>query len=257
MSVVVVIPARYASTRLPGKPLLKIGAKTIIQMAYEQAKKARSVDRVIVATDDERIREAVTAFGGEVRMTRADHPCGTNRVAEVVEGLPPDVEIVVNLQGDEPDILPEQVDAVVRLLREDEEAVMSTLVVSVQDREAMEDPNQVKVVCDARGRALYFTRAPVPFTREASQRDWRFMRHLGIYAFRRDFLLRYASMDPTPLERKEKLEQLRALENGCIIRVGITDHATTGIDTREDYEKFLKGKHEIRNSKFETNSKFE
>jgi len=238
MSAAVVIPARYASTRLPGKPLLKIASKTIIQLAYEQAAKAPSIDRVVVATDDERILDAVHAFGGEAQMTRADHPCGTNRVAEVAQRSLTDVDIIVNLQGDEPDILPEQVDAVVRLLEDDAGAVMSTLAVPVVGREAMEDPNQVKVVRDRRGRALYFTRSPVPFVRETSERDWRFLLHLGIYAFRRDFLLKYAGMSPTPLEQKEKLEQLRALENGYAIQVGITEHMTSGIDTPEDYERF-------------------
>jgi 3-deoxy-manno-octulosonate cytidylyltransferase (CMP-KDO synthetase) len=238
MKVAVVIPARYASTRLPGKPLLKIGRKYLIQMVYENVKQARCADAVIVATDDRRIEAAVKSFGGEVCMTRPDHPCGTDRVAEVVQKRLGDVDTVVNVQGDEPDVEPDQVDAVAALLDEDPEAVMTTLACVMTGRERMEDPNQVKVVCDAKGRAMYFSRAPIPFVRDASARDWTFLGHIGMYAYRREFLLTFAKLPPTALETKERLEQLRALEHGYIIRVGLTGRALFGIDTPEDLDRF-------------------
>ena len=238
MNVAVVIPARFASVRLPGKPLLKIGSKTLIEMVYERAKLARLPRRVIVATDDARIADAVRAFGGEVRMTRVDHPSGTDRIAEVAREHLKDADAIVNVQGDEPDMDPSNIDAVARLLEEDREASMTTLACVERSREAMLDPNKVKVVCDAKGRALYFSRAPIPFTRDEAERDWAFLLHLGIYGYRRDFLLEFPTLPQTPLEKKEKLEQLRALEHGRIIRVGIAARRTFGIDTPEDYERF-------------------
>jgi len=238
MKVVVVIPARYASTRLPGKPLLKLGSKPLIQMVYEHARAARSADAVIVATDDERIVRAVTSFGGVARMTRADHPSGTDRVAEVVRNDLPDVDLVVNVQGDEPDVQPAHIDAVTALLRDDPAAPMATLACRMRGEQAMTDPNQVKVVVDAAGRALYFSRAPVPFVREPDERDWSFLGHLGIYGYRRDFLLKFTTLAPGRLERRERLEQLRALEHGYAIRVGVTDEAVFGIDTPADLERF-------------------
>ena len=238
MKVAVVIPARYASKRLPGKPLLKIGPKYLIQMVYEHASKARCAGDIIVATDDERIVGAVESFGGRVRMTRDDHACGTERVAEVVREDLPDVDFVVNVQGDEADIQPEHVDAVAALLEEDPEAAMTTLACVMTGREAMEDPNQVKVVCDVKGRALYFSRAPIPFVRDESSRDWSFLGHLGIYGYRREFLLKFAELPQTELEKRERLEQLRALEHGYVIRVGLTDRTVFGIDTPEDLERF-------------------
>ena len=241
MKVAVVIPARYASTRLPGKPLLRIGRKCLVQMVYEQAQRARCADVVIVATDDERIRAAVESFGGVARMTRSDHATGTDRVAEVVRRDLPDVDVVVNVQGDEADIRPDQVDAVAALLEEDADASMTTLACVMTGREAFEDPNQVKVVCDAKGRALYFSRAPIPFVRDASARDWTFLGHLGIYGYRREFLLKFTELPQTALEKKERLEQLRALEHGYVIRVGLTERAVFGIDTPEDLERFRAG----------------
>ena len=238
MKVAVVIPARYASTRLPGKPLLKIGGKYLIQMVYEKAQAARCADTVIVATDDERIAAAVESFGGVARMTGAGHATGTDRVAEVVREDLPDVDCVVNLQGDEVDIRPEHVDAVVALLEEDPDAQVTTLACVMTSREAMEDPNQVKVVCDAKGRALYFSRAPIPYVRDESARDWTFLGHLGIYGYRREFLLRFTELPQTALETKERLEQLRVLEHGYVVRVGVTDTRVVGIDTPEDLERF-------------------
>lgn len=241
MKVAVVIPARYASTRLPGKPLLKIGHKLLIQMVYERAKEARCADVVVVATDDERIVAAVESFGGVARRTRTDHVSGTDRVAEVVREDLPDIDCVVNVQGDEVDIRPEHVDAVAALLEEDPDADMTTLACVMTDREAMADPNQVKVVCDTRGRALYFSRAPIPFVRDESTGAPSFLGHLGIYGYRREFLLKFAELPQTDLERKERLEQLRALEHGYVIRVGLTDTRVFGIDTPEDLERFRAG----------------
>lgn len=238
MNVAVVIPARYASSRLPGKPLLKIGRKTLIEMVYERAKLARVPKSVLVAVDDRRVFDAVRAFGGDAVMTRADHVCGTDRIAEVARERLKDVDAIVNVQGDEPEMDPGNIDLVARLLDEDRAAAMTTLACAVTSRERMLDPNQVKVVCDAKGRALYFSRAPIPFVRDEAERDSSFLAHLGIYGYRRDFLLKFTTLPQTPLEKKEKLEQLRALEHGYVIRVGITDKVSLGIDTPEDFERF-------------------
>ncbi len=238
MNVAVVIPARFASTRLPGKPLLKIGRKTIIEMVYERARQAKRATRVVVATDDERILDAVKSFGGEARMTRADHASGTDRVAEVAREHLSDFDAIVNVQGDEPDMASENIDLVAGLLEEDREAAMTTLACRVTSKERMLDPNQVKVVCDRAGRALYFSRAPIPFARDEAERDGAFLGHLGIYGYRREFLLKFPTLDRTPLEQKEKLEQLRALEHGYVIRVGITDKVSFGIDTPGDLDEF-------------------
>jgi 3-deoxy-manno-octulosonate cytidylyltransferase (CMP-KDO synthetase) len=207
-------------------------------MVYESARAARSASRVIVATDDERIVEAVRAFGGEARMTHADHACGTDRIAEVVRNDLPDVDAVVNVQGDEPDIRPEHIDKVASLLAEDPDAVMATLACRMSSPEAHRDPNQVKVVTDAEGRALYFSRAPVPYARDVKSGAGEFLGHVGIYAYRRDFLLAFTELESTPLEVTERLEQLRALEHGYVIRVGIIDDEVFGIDTPDDLERF-------------------
>ncbi len=229
----VVIPARYASTRLPGKPLLKLQDKLLVQYIYEAARKATLVGSVLVATDDERIKEAVECFGGEAVMTSPDHPSGTDRVAEVARSLAEG--IIINVQGDEPEVLPEQIDQVARLLLEDRDAVMSTLACELNDRKLALNPNLVKVVIDKKGSALYFSRAPIPYARDEGTSE-RWLQHVGIYGYRREFLLKLSSLKPTPLERTEKLEQLRALENGFSIKVGITDHVP-GIDTLHDYKQ--------------------
>jgi 3-deoxy-manno-octulosonate cytidylyltransferase (CMP-KDO synthetase) len=242
----VVIPARYASTRLPGKPILesvrKATGKYLIQHVCERAAQAPSVTRVIVATDDERILRAVEDAGGDARMTSPAHRSGTDRIAEVAAGL--GEQVIVNIQGDEPDILPEQVEHVIELLSEDETAVMATLAHEVSDEAEWRDPNVVKVVVDLDGYALYFTRSPVPYGRDAEGWDpdgpCTPLHHLGIYAYRRDFLLRYPSMPPAPLEVAEKLEQLRALSAGYRIRVGITRHRCMGIDTPADLQAWLR-----------------
>jgi 3-deoxy-manno-octulosonate cytidylyltransferase (CMP-KDO synthetase) len=236
----VVIPARYASSRLPGKPLLKETGKYLVQHVYEQACRSRA-DRVLVATDDERIARAVHGFGGQVVLTRDDHPSGTDRVAEVARGL--DADVIVNLQGDEPLLPPELLDLLPDLLRHDPEADVATLAVPITSFEQWQDPACVKVVRDALGRALYFSRSPVPFVRDGRPEfgdAGPFLQHLGLYAYRRPFLLQLASLPPSPLEQLEKLEQLRVLERGRRIQVGVVRHAGLGVDTPADYERFVR-----------------
>jgi 3-deoxy-manno-octulosonate cytidylyltransferase (CMP-KDO synthetase) len=248
MRVAVVIPARFASSRLPGKPLLRETGKYLIQHVYEQAAAARSASLVVVATDDERIRRAVEGFGGNVAMTRADHPSGTDRVAEVAAGL--GAEVVVNVQGDEPQIDPAAVDLLADLLARDPGSDMATLATPLPDKEAYLSPNVVKVVCDDRGRALYFSRSPIPMVREGepdlAARPARFLQHLGVYAYRRPFLLRLAAAPPHPLEEAERLEQLRVLGAGGAIQVGRVAHAHRGVDTPADYAAFVRAYREGR-----------
>jgi 3-deoxy-manno-octulosonate cytidylyltransferase (CMP-KDO synthetase) len=241
MRTAIVIPARYGSTRLPGKPLLRSTGKYLIEHVYERARAARCADRVIVATDDSRIVSAVAAFGGTAVMTRRDHPSGTDRVAEVAAGL--DADAVVNLQGDEPLFDPAGLDQLAGLLASDPSAEVTTLATPIRDRETYLSPNCVKLVCDDRGRALYFSRSPVPFVRDGSP-DFtadppRYLLHLGVYAYRRETLLRLAASPPHPLEESEKLEQLRVLGAGGTIRVGIVAAAHRGVDTPADYAAFV------------------
>lgn len=242
MRIAVIIPARYASSRLPGKPLLRATGKYLIQHVYERARAARCAGDVIVATDDERIRAAVESFGGRVAITRADHPSGTDRVAEVAAALAADV--VINLQGDEPMLDPASLDLLADLLARDPGSDMATLAVPITDRETYLSPNVVKVVCDDRGRALYFSRSPIPMVRDGepdfTSKSMAFLQHLGVYAYRREFLLRIAKTPPHPLELTEKLEQLRVLGTGGTIQVGRVAHAHRGVDTPEDYEAFVR-----------------
>ncbi len=238
MKAAIIIPARYASSRLPGKPLLRSTGKFLIQHCYEQAVFAKCAHRVIVATDDERIAEAVRSFGGEVAMTRGDHVSGTDRIAEVAEGL--DADIIVNLQGDEPQFDPAGLDLLIGLVGDD--SPMATLAVPIRDEATYRNPNIVKVVCADDGRALYFSRSPIPMVRDGSP-DFtgaRFLQHLGVYAYRRDTLLSLARTPAHPLELAEKLEQLRALAHGIPIRVGVVPVGHRGIDTPEDYAEFVK-----------------
>jgi 3-deoxy-manno-octulosonate cytidylyltransferase (CMP-KDO synthetase) len=241
MKSVVVIPARYASTRLPGKPLLKQTGKYLIQHVYEQACLARRAGEVIVATDDPRIRAAVEGFGGRVMMTRRNHPSGTDRVAEVARHL--DADIIVNLQGDEPLVDPASIDQLVDLLVKNTQVPVASLAIPITNLEAWRDPNCVKVVCDDKGRALYFSRAPIPFVREGmsdfAAKPPCFLQHLGLYAYRRSFLETLAAHPPTPLEQLEKLEQLRILALGQPIQIGIVREAAIGVDTFADYERFV------------------
>jgi 3-deoxy-manno-octulosonate cytidylyltransferase (CMP-KDO synthetase) len=241
--IVGVIPARFASTRLPGKPLLSDTGRPLIQHVIEAARRAKSLDRIIVATDDPRIAEAVASFGGEAVMTRADHATGTDRVAEVAAQLR-GARIIVNLQGDEPEVSGEALDRVVALLEGDPEAPMATLATPIRDEAIYRDPACVKVVCSARGRALYFSRSPIPCHRDglptpaSSPRPIAYL-HLGLYAYRREFLLSIGSFPPSPLEAAEKLEQLRVLDAGYPIAVAIVEEASVGIDTPEDYRRFV------------------
>jgi 3-deoxy-manno-octulosonate cytidylyltransferase (CMP-KDO synthetase) len=237
---VVVAPARFASTRLPGKPLLSDTGQPLIMHVVHAARRARRVARVIVATDDLRILEAVRSHGGEAVLTRPDHPSGTDRVAEAVRELA-DVGIVVNVQGDEPEIEPEVIDLVVQLLEDDPQAVMSTVATPIHDDETFRDPARVKVVLDEKGRALYFSRSPIPHHRDGRPSDGQPLGylHLGLYAYRRDFLARLPTLAPSPLERIEQLEQLRVLQAGHPIRVGVVPKATHGVDTPEDYRRFV------------------
>jgi len=230
-----VIPARYQSTRFPGKPLALILGKSLLRRVYEGGKQARSIERLLIATDDERIREAAAAFGAEVVMTSPDHACGTDRVAEAAAGLPQ--AIIVNVQGDEPLITGDEIDRLVDGLQ-DSSIPMASLMAKVHDIGLINDPHLVKVVVDTDGYALYFSRSPLPY-----RSDDFFYLHSGIYGFRRDFLLQFARMPASRLEKLEKLEQLRVLENGGRIKMIETGHPALRVDTPEDIiriEKFLK-----------------
>lgn len=231
----IIIPARYGSSRLEGKPLIEVNGKPVIQWVYEKAKQAKLADIIIVATDDERIFNAVKAFGGEVEMTSADHKCGSDRIREVVERHS-EISYIVNLQGDEPLIKPESIDAVAKNVQEDEKADISTLIRVLKDKEEIENPNLVKCVIDNNGFALYFSRSKIPYERNTGVAA--FYGHLGIYGYKREALLKMTSLPQTPLEKTESLEQLRALENGMKIKTSIVDFVPVGIDTREDLEKF-------------------
>ncbi len=240
MKIVVCIPARYASTRFPGKVLAKDTGKYLIQHTWEQARKAKLPERVVIAADDERIVEAARTFGAECVLTSTEHNSGTDRIAEAVGHS--DAGIIINVQGDEPQIDPDHIDSLARLLLESPEAPMATLATGFASREQVLDPNVVKVIVDASGRAIYFSRSPIPYDRQrAGVGDvGHYLRHIGIYAYRREFLLRITSLPQTPLEKLEKLEQLRALEHGYTILVGKVEHTCEGIDTPEQYAAFAR-----------------
>ncbi|MBC7358006.1 MAG: 3-deoxy-manno-octulosonate cytidylyltransferase [Desulfacinum sp.] len=238
MAVVAIIPARYASTRFPGKPLALILGKPMIRRVYERVRRCRALDRVVVATDDERIREAVTSFGGEVVLTRADHPSGTDRLAEAAQllGLQED-DLVVNIQGDEPDVTPDMIEALIAEATRTPIPPMATLAFPCNSPEEYTDPNVVKVVRNVHGNALYFSRSPIPHRRDEGSGPTLFLKHLGMYAYRKEFLCRFTRLAPTALEQMEKLEQLRALEHGFTIRVGLSPRETVGVDTPEDLKR--------------------
>ena len=238
-----VIPARLDSSRLPRKLLLAGTGRPLLQYTWEKACRTRLLSEVIVATDSDEIARAVRHFGGRSEMT-GEHPSGTDRVAEVARRYCQDADVVVNIQGDEPEIDPSAIDSLVRLLTEHPGAQMATLATPITQRAQLEDSSCTKVVCAADGRALYFSRCPIPFCRDrdpeellATESPWRL--HLGIYAYRREFLLRLTDLPPSQLEQLEKLEQLRALEAGAIIQVGVTEHRSVGIDTPDDYAQFV------------------
>jgi 3-deoxy-manno-octulosonate cytidylyltransferase (CMP-KDO synthetase) len=240
---VIVIPARLASTRLPRKVLLAESGKPLIQHTYEAAEQAARPLGVIVAADCEEIAQVVRSFGGRVELTSPTCASGTDRVAEVVRRLT-DVDIIVNVQGDEPEIAPQAIDLAIELLERDSTAVMSTLAAPIRTKERLHDPACVKVVFDQRGRAIYFSRAAIPYAR-----DWNdalltadpphFYQHIGLYAYRREFLLRLAGLPRAGIERVENLEQLRVLDAGYTILVGMIEEPTIGIDTPEDYREFV------------------
>lgn len=231
MPVIAVIPARYDSSRLPGKALAEIGGVPMIVRVWRQTRRARSLERVIVATDDERIAHAVRAAGGEAEMTASTHQSGTDRIAEVAARI--DAEIYLNVQGDQPFIAPEDLDALVAPMRAEPALAMATLATPITDREEWYNPNKVKVVCDARGDAIYFSRSPIPFARDGGVPAVA-RRHIGVYGYRRDFLLRFAALEPGVLEQIEKLEQLRALERGYRIRVVASVAPSMEVDTPDD-----------------------
>jgi 3-deoxy-manno-octulosonate cytidylyltransferase (CMP-KDO synthetase) len=243
----VIIPARWGSTRFPGKPLHLIAGKPLIQHVWERCSAVRGVDRIIVATDDTRILEAAFAFGAEVALTSSKHPSGTDRLAEVAKNLPPG-GIILNIQGDEPFLDPRLATQVLEALRSDPLAKMSTAACPLAPEE-LDNPNSVKVVIDQAGHALYFSRCPIPCDRDGDARPAR-LRHIGIYAYRRKFLLELVTYRQTPLEKSEKLEQLRALEHGAKIRVVLTKASSPGNDTPADAEAaerlLANGRHRVR-----------
>ena len=238
MAAIVVIPARFGSTRFPAKIVASETGKPLVQHVVEQARKCRRVRDVLVATDDARIVQALRPFDTRCVMTSIEHLSGTDRIAEVARSL--DDEIIVNVQGDEPEIEPQIIDGLIERL-EDSEDDMATAATPFPAGADPHDPNLVKVVTDIDGRAIYFSRSPIPFRREpTTEAVPAYYLHLGIYAYRRDFLLKFASWRPTPLETTEKLEQLRALEHGRSIFVLKTERATHGIDTPQQYDDFVK-----------------
>jgi 3-deoxy-manno-octulosonate cytidylyltransferase (CMP-KDO synthetase) len=229
-----VIPARFASTRFPGKVLAHIAGKTMLQHVYERASLCTYLTSVIIATDDDRVFSAARSFGARVRMTRSDHLSGTDRAAEVASAE--DAEIVVNIQGDEPLICPAAIDAALLPLVHDPDLVMATLKKRIEDRREITDPNVVKVVTNGSGDAIYFSRCAIPFERETSGKT-PYFKHIGLYVYRRDFLLAYSALPVGPLETAEHLEQLRALENAFSIRVVETEYESLGVDTPQDLER--------------------
>jgi 3-deoxy-manno-octulosonate cytidylyltransferase (CMP-KDO synthetase) len=249
--VIVVIPSRYGSTRLPGKPLVSLGGKPMVQHVYERSKRAQTVHRVVVATDDPRIIEAVNRFGGEARMTRTDHRTGTERIAEVAAHEQGD--LFVNVQGDEPLIDPVAIDTAVAALLEEPTAQIATVATAIRHAADIMDPNIVKTVLDFDSNGMYFSRAPIPWVRDTQQKiHVKYWKHLGLYVFQRDVLLEYPTLPQGELEKIEQLEQLRWLENGWKIRVAEVEHDAVSVDTPEDVarvEKLLKAQQEQLNNK--------
>ena len=233
MKIIGIIPSRYASTRFPGKGLADICGRPMIWWVYQQVKKVKELSKVYVATDDERILAAAQKNGGEAMMTRKDHATGTDRLAEVAASFP-DVDLIVNVQGDEPLIEPSLIDALIAAFADDSELNMATVKTQITDEAEANNPNNVKVVTDKNGYALYFSRSLMPYPRHTGCPVYK---HIGIYAYKRDFLLKYAKMEPTPLETAESLEQLRALENGYRIKVVETKAKFVGVDTLDDLVK--------------------
>lgn len=241
MNILGVIPARYASTRFPAKPLVDIAGKSMIQRVYEQVSKSKSLTKVVVATDDQRIVEHVLGFGGTVVMTSNQHPSGTDRCYEALSQQQDEFNYVINIQGDEPFIRPEQIDLLAALL--DGQTMIATLVKKLTDQKDLFNPNVVKAVLAMDGQALYFSRSPVPHVRNTKEEEWlqkgSFYKHIGMYAYRADTLEKLTKLDVSPLEKAESLEQLRWLDNGYSIKTTETKSETIGIDTPEDLQKAL------------------
>ena len=244
MKFIAVIPARYSSSRFPGKPLAVLAGKPVIQRVYEQVTKVLS--EAWVATDDERIYNTVSDFGGKAVMTRQDHKSGTDRIEEAVEKIKTDADVIVNIQGDEPFIQPSQIEMVCKQF-DNPSTQIATIGKPFTSMEAVENPNSPKIVTDVNGFALYFSRSVIPYVRGVEEKEWLshfpFLKHLGIYAYRREVLREITRLPQSPLEKAESLEQLRWLQNGYRIRVGITNVETVGIDTPDDLrraEEFLK-----------------
>ena len=235
----IVIPARYASTRFPGKALALIDGKPMIEHVYKRAKQSKLARSVIVATDDDRIAKVVKSFDGQFIMTKATHNTGTDRLSEVASKID-DCQIIANVQGDEPLIDPESIDSAIQPLVEDSKVEMSTIAYPLVEKEAIEDPQIVKVVLDKKGFALYFSRYPIPYYRdEEDSSNGERLGHAGLYVYRKETLLKLASLPQTDLEKKEKLEQLRALENGINIKVVVRAHESPGVDVPQDVDKIL------------------
>ncbi|HRE40675.1 MAG TPA: 3-deoxy-manno-octulosonate cytidylyltransferase [Ignavibacteria bacterium] len=233
MNIVGVIPARWSSKRFPGKPLVMIKGKSMIQRVYEQAKKSKLINRIIIATDDKRIFDEVIRFGGEVMMTSKKHKTGTDRISEVIKNI--DGEIIVNIQGDEPYINPNTIDETVKALMTDDEAVVSTPIIKISDLKVIKNPNVVKAIRNTKGYAIYFSRSEIPFKREKSKTEY--YKHLGLYVYRKDFLMKLVKMKQTNAEKSESLEQLRILENGYKIKTVIVKRESQSIDTPSDLKK--------------------
>ena len=238
MKFIGIIPARYASTRFPGKPLAMLGGKSVIQRVYEQVKDV--LDDVYVATDDRRIFDMVLSFGGKVVMTSSSHQSGTDRIAEAIEKIGGDWDVIVNVQGDEPFIQQEQVEAVCRCF-EDESTQIATLGKPFATMEDVRNVNSPKIVVDNQGFAMYFSRSVIPFVRNVEENEWierfPFLKHIGVYAYRKEVLKNITKLPQSSLEKAESLEQLRWLQNGYKIKVGLTDIETVGIDTPEDLKR--------------------
>ncbi len=239
MRIIGIIPARYASTRFPGKPLIDLGGKSMIQRVYEQASKCKALNEVWVATDDQHIFDAVFDFGGRVVMTNADHRNGTERCFEASQRIPKKADYIINIQGDEPFIDPKQIDALAGLL--DGKTELGTLIKAIEDPTLLDNPNIMKVVFNKAMEALYFSRNCIPYIRGSQKEEWikehQFYKHIGIYAYRQDILERIVSLAESTLEKAESLEQLRWLEHGFTIKLAKTDIETFGIDVPEDLEK--------------------
>ena len=234
-NIAIVIPARYASVRLPGKPLIKILDKPIIEWVYEKALQSKFASKVIVATDDERIYNTVVEFGGIAKMTSSQHKSGSDRISEVILDFP-EIDIVVNVQGDEPLLKPESIDSAIQMLLDNKTADVATLVREITEDAELNNPNVVKAVLDNSGNALYFSRSPIPYPRV--KEGAKYFAHIGLYAYRKESLLKMTQMPQSMLEKAESLEQLRALQNGMKIFAAVVDYKPVGIDTHEDLQEF-------------------